>query len=511
MKKIIITFWFLIAAGIAGADTVPVTQRDCEVSDTTDNNRFSWVQYRGEARYYQTKYFQNGDVFDLSGVNTNAYLSLKASNSTNSYSITGSVYNATSGIVRVLWPSDIVLTQGVYNAFFGVPGSGEVNLASRGKIEVRDGNAAGTPTATPYYPQPVIKIIAGAGVSVSPTTGVGAVTISASGGGDNPVDSRAVTNNIDMAGYKLQDASCIDFIPTNGTVCTTEGNMYYDQDDYTIAVRTDDTNVALQVGQEFFIRVVKPAGLTVNNGQIVYQSGAQGDRPLIGLADDTTNNAVIGFATADFSSNDGWVTAQGLVRDVDTSAYTAGDVLYPSATPGAVTNVAPSADSQKIGSVLRSHASSGIIYVDLDYRETDPLSVKKTGDTMTGNLTMQADILAGSSNTIRIGSASSPFLDIYAGSQGVSFIKGGQASYLFPFDGYLELGAANGVNPENSSDDLGSTSKRWGTVYSLTNSLERATWKTNNVLFASEYYDVVDGTNAFIRVIGTNTYELLFD
>ena len=178
-----------------------------------------------------------------------------------------------------------------------------------------------------------------------------------------------------MGTNKLVDVKAISFLPTNSSVCITEGNVYWDEADSTLALRTDDTNVIMQVGQEFHIKAQKAAGDTILNGQILYQSGSQGDRTKVGLADDTTNNHVIGYATADFSSNDGYVTTEGLVRDVDTSAYTAGDELYPSLTPGAVTNVAPSANSQTIGHVVRSHATAGIIYAHIDSREVDPLAL----------------------------------------------------------------------------------------------------------------------------------------
>ena len=67
------------------------------------------------------------------------------------------------------------------------------------------------------------------------------------------------------------------------------------------------------------------------------------------------------------------------------------------------------------------------------------------------------------------------------------------------------------VFQSDKNSDVGTSTARARTVYAVTNSLERTTWKTNNVLFAEEYYGTVNGTNAFIRVIGTNTYELLFN
>jgi hypothetical protein len=91
------------------------------------------------------------------------------------------------------------------------------------------------------------------------------------------------------------------------------------------------------------------------------------------LADAATINAnpeyFIGIATQDFANNQfGYVTVLGKVRGLNTSAYTAGDLLYynsTSATDGLLTATMPSAPNAKIlvAAVLRVHANEGILLV----------------------------------------------------------------------------------------------------------------------------------------------------
>ncbi|MCK5644394.1 MAG: hypothetical protein KAJ19_26580 [Gammaproteobacteria bacterium] len=189
MKKIIMAVIFaLMLATLTGfvcfAATLPVTSFNCEVSDTSPDNVFSWDIIRGEARWFQTIYYQDGVVMDLSDADpTNAYLYLKASDSSNVYQIVGSVYtDPTNGIVRILWASTNAVPAALYNMEFAVPDLLNINLASRGKLRVKDGTGSGVETNTPFYPTLVTKIIAGTGVSVTPAGGTGEVTVNATGG-----------------------------------------------------------------------------------------------------------------------------------------------------------------------------------------------------------------------------------------------------------------------------------------------------------------------------------------
>lgn len=127
---------------------------------------------------------------------------------------------------------------------------------------------------------------------------------------------------------------------------TTEGMIYWDAEDHTLNVTTDQTDVILQTGQEMQVRVTNKSGVDIDNGDVVYISGAQGQRPTIAKALSTTSTTikVIGVATHAIPDNqNGIVTAFGLVRGVDTSTFSDGDEIWvDGTTAGDLTNVKPS-------------------------------------------------------------------------------------------------------------------------------------------------------------------------
>jgi len=94
---------------------------------------------------------------------------------------------------------------------------------------------------------------------------------------------------------------------------------------------TEHDGVTLQIGQEFFIRVVNKTGVLIPNGSVVFINGAQGNRPTIALASSTSLSAAsqtIGVVTHDISdNNNGYVTTNGLVRGLNTNSYVEGDIL----------------------------------------------------------------------------------------------------------------------------------------------------------------------------------------
>jgi hypothetical protein len=147
MKKTVLLLW-LFAVNLF-ADAIPESTFTCEVSDTSENNRFDWDIIRGEGRYLRVVYTQYTTNMNLGSL-TNVYLYLKASNSTNRYSITGAVQVAASGSVRVLWATSNAVPVAVYWAEFGVPENSDVNLAARGKINVFEGTGTAIPTNPPW-------------------------------------------------------------------------------------------------------------------------------------------------------------------------------------------------------------------------------------------------------------------------------------------------------------------------------------------------------------------------
>lgn len=125
-----------------------------------------------------------------------------------------------------------------------------------------------------------------------------------------------------------------------------EGLLFYDNSEFALAYYNDEADITLELGRENWVRVRNTTGSTITNGSAVYINGAQGaNLPTIALAKaDTVDTArAIGIATHDIENNsNGYVTTLGVVRNVDTSGFSAGDVLFLSpTTAGALQNTRP--------------------------------------------------------------------------------------------------------------------------------------------------------------------------
>ena len=114
------------------------------------------------------------------------------------------------------------------------------------------------------------------------------------------------------------------------------------------------------------------SGAALTKGQAVYISGVSGTVPLISLAraNSASTMPAFGLLAADVSNNaDVQVITFGNLTDYNTTTYSlsANDTVFVSAaTAGALTNTAPTGESnliQNIGRVVRADASAGIIKV----------------------------------------------------------------------------------------------------------------------------------------------------
>ena len=120
-------------------------------------------------------------------------------------------------------------------------------------------------------------------------------------------------------------------------------------------------------GTDGWVVARNTTGGAVTKKQVVYVTGSTGQRPEIALADATTNHTVLGLLQDDAADLSYCaVVVNGYLKGVDTSAWTAGDILYLSTTPGALTTTPPTAPDHRveIGTVIYSHAVNGIIFVE---------------------------------------------------------------------------------------------------------------------------------------------------
>lgn len=166
---------------------------------------------------------------------------------------------------------------------------------------------------------------------------------------------------IDSLSFNLADAT-----PATGI-----GVVHWNDTDGTLEFGLKGGNVNLQIGQEAVHRVLNHnTGSTFLNGRVGKVIGAQGNRVSVdyALADSDTNSmTVLGVFTEDIPNNqEGYITTEGLVRNIDTSAYPEGSVLWLSpTTPGLITATKPSAPDHlvMIGYCVRSHPTVGTILV----------------------------------------------------------------------------------------------------------------------------------------------------
>lgn len=153
----------------------------------------------------------------------------------------------------------------------------------------------------------------------------------------------------------VANINSLGFDTTPTTVPTTEGSLYWDSADgnQTLSLVMAGGNATQQIGQEQYYRIKASSAIT--NGQVVMFTGTVGasggltGAPATGLTA-ATASYVMGIATQDIALNGwGYVTAFGLVRQIDTSAFTDGAILYlnPSVS-GGLTATIPTAPNPKV-------------------------------------------------------------------------------------------------------------------------------------------------------------------
>lgn len=177
-----------------------------------------------------------------------------------------------------------------------------------------------------------------------------------------------LTYNASTSSLGATTLSATNLVLTGQSPTYTLGKMVYDTDNECLTFYNNDSNVSLQIGQENWYRVNNNSGSSIANGAAVKITGATAGLPTIALIQSNVADVCAGLATETIANGAiGYVTSGGLVRGIDTSAFSAGVTLYvSSATPGALTATAPAAPNYRIriGTVGVSNASTGTILVN---------------------------------------------------------------------------------------------------------------------------------------------------
>ena len=147
--------------------------------------------------------------------------------------------------------------------------------------------------------------------------------------------------------------------------------MAWNGDDQTIEIGME-YGVIQQIGMETYARVENTTGVTIPNGTVVGFVGVGANNTLSVapyLADGSTPTLyILGVMTHDLpdSGEVGYCTVWGHVRDVNTSAFSIGDILYASPTvAGAFTATKPTAPDNvvPVAAVLKVGTTDGEIFV----------------------------------------------------------------------------------------------------------------------------------------------------
>ena len=222
----------------------------------------------------------------------------------------------------------------------------------------------------------------------------------ASGANADITSMTAITGGISTPDY-------IDF-DTAAVVAGATARMTWNDGDGTLDLGLKGGNVTLQIGQEEVQRSFNQAAVTLVPGNIVYISGAQGNRIAVNIARANaaaTSTGTIGMATENLAVGaEGFITTQGLVRNLNTildsegNALVEGDAVYLSATvSGGYTKVEPAEPNYAvfIGYVVRVHASVGSIMIHTNvYPSIGDINKVSIVSTASGN-TLIYDAVAG--------------------------------------------------------------------------------------------------------------------
>lgn len=162
----------------------------------------------------------------------------------------------------------------------------------------------------------------------------------------------------------------------------------------------DDVNNELTIDSNHVeVNCTNQTGASIPKGTPVYQTGVSGNNITIAPADadDAAKMPAIGLTTAAIADTaEGTVVILGVVNGLDTSSFTAGDTVYVSTTPGALTTTAPSGESgliQNFGRVLKVNASSGSIAV-MGAGRANAVPNLNDGNVFIGNASNQAETRA---------------------------------------------------------------------------------------------------------------------
>lgn len=346
---------------IQDADRLSITA-DVDGGGGTDNKstaiHFPDISdYSGDANYVQTVQARNGVVANLDQIPA-AYTDEQAQDAVGAMVDTTLVYtDATPALGRAAISGDVTIAAGSNTA-----------AITAGAIVDADINESAA--------------IAGTKLANTPAGNISATTVQ---GAINELDTEkmagaasstdnAIARFDGTTGKVIQNSpASIDddgglTLAGQASPTHSAGKLVYDTTNDCFTAYNSDSAVALQIGQEQWIRVRNVTGSTIANGAAVYINGTSANVPTIALAqaNSGTTTVVAGLTTESIANNAfGFVTSLGLVRGLNTSSFSVGAVYLSSSVAGGLTQTIPTAPNyrMRIGFVTNVNASTGTIHV----------------------------------------------------------------------------------------------------------------------------------------------------
>jgi hypothetical protein len=129
------------------------------------------------------------------------------------------------------------------------------------------------------------------------------------------------------------------------------------------------SSVANDTAKVVIAKVHNATGTTLQRGEVVYLSGANGDVASVKRANnkqDSTSSKTFGIVRRNIAAGDtGYITTQGQIEKLNLGAFTSGDILWLDSIDGQFTNVVPVAPYHSVflGVVERANNGNGLMYV----------------------------------------------------------------------------------------------------------------------------------------------------
>lgn len=187
---------------------------------------------------------------------------------------------------------------------------------------------------------------------------------------NNRVPYVGASGDVNLGEWGIQLGNLeFDNTPTNTPV--TDGSVFWDSGDGTLQLQMKG-GATQKVGMNTFARVYNDSGVQLVKGDVVYISGAQGNRIAAKKAqantESTAKNTFAIVVETIAAGAEGTVITEGPLYQLNTFGLTAGATLYLSpTTAGGYTTTQPQAPDHLviIGFVERVHATAGSIFVKI--------------------------------------------------------------------------------------------------------------------------------------------------